>query len=53
MLAFSKRELALADPWDEHLHYIDSAVFRTGGGLVQDKQLFTRVLKKALSQLNS
>jgi hypothetical protein len=38
---FNKRELALADPWDEHLHYIDGAVFRTGGGFVQDKQLFT------------
>ena len=36
-----KRELALADPWDEHLHYLDGAVFHTGGALVQDKQLFT------------
>ena len=36
---FNKRELALADPWSEHLHYIDGYPF--GETYLPDKQLFT------------
>ena len=36
---FNKRELALADPWDDHLHYLDGYPFSEA--YLPDKQLFT------------
>jgi hypothetical protein len=36
---FNKREMALADPWDEHLHYLNGDPF--GDAFLPEKQLFT------------